>query len=122
MSITSLKKENRVKRHKRNRFYLAGTTERPRMAVFRSLNHIYVQIIDDEKGVTLCSASSVEKELREKKVTGGNKEGAKIVGTRIAEKAKAKGISNIVFDKGGFKYHGRVKDLADSARAAGLKF
>lgn len=122
MSIAYQKSKKRIKRHQRSRFYLAGTGAKPRLAVYRSINHIYAQIIDDEKGVTLVSASTVEKELREKKVKGGNKEGAKVIGTRIAERAKEKGISAVVFDKGGFKYHGRVKELAEGARAAGLKF
>ena len=115
------KKELRTRRHQRSRFYLKGTSERPRLSVFRSSNHIYAQIIDDEKGVTLVAASSVDKELKGK-VKGGNKEGAKQVGTAIAERAKGKGIDKVVFDKGGFKYHGRIKELADGARAGGLSF
>ena len=122
MSISNEKKVQRQKRHRRARFYLAGTTEKPRLAVFRSLHHIYAQIIDDDKGVTLVAASSIEKDMREKKISGGNKEGAKHVGTRIAEKAKEKGITTVVFDRGGCQYHGRVKELAEGARAAGLKF
>lgn len=122
MSVNSSKAEARIKRHHRSRFYLAGTSVRPRLAVFRSLNHIYAQIVDDEQGKTLVAASTVEKELRDQKVNGGNKTGAKIVGTRVAERAKEKGITQVVFDKGGFKYHGRVKELAEAARAAGLQF
>ncbi|RCK78494.1 MAG: LSU ribosomal protein L18p (L5e) [Candidatus Ozemobacter sibiricus] len=122
MNKANKKKEMRVKRHQRARFYLNGTSERPRLAVFRSLNHIYAQIIDDDKGITLVSASSVEKAAREKNVKGGNKEGARLIGTMIAERAKEKGITKVVFDKGGFKYHGRVKELADGARAGGLQF
>ena len=122
MSISNEKKVKRQKRHRRARFYLAGTSEKPRLAVFRSLHHIYAQIIDDDKGVTLVAASSVEKDMREKNVAGGNKEGAKQVGARIAEKAKEKGITAVVFDRGGCQYHGRVKELAEGARAAGLKF
>jgi len=122
MSIDNKKEQLRIRRHQRSRFYLAGTPEKPRLAVYRSLNHIYAQIIDDDKGVTLASASSVEKDLREKKVKGGNKDGAKSVGVKIAERAKEKGISSVVFDKGGYKYHGRVKELAEGARSAGLKF
>lgn len=122
MSVNNSKAEARIKRHKRSRFYLAGTPERPRLAVFRSLNHIYAQIVDDDAGKTLVAASTVEKELRDQKVKGGNKTGAKVVGTRIAERAKEKGITQVVFDKGGFKYHGRVKELAEAARAAGLQF
>ncbi len=122
MNKANKKKEMRVKRHERARFYLSGTTERPRLAVFRSLNHIYVQIIDDDKGITLAQASSAEKAARDQKVNGGNKAGARVVGTMIAERAKAKGITQVVFDKGGFKYHGRVKELAEGARAGGLQF
>ena len=122
MSLTSHKREKRIRRHKRSRFYLSGTTEQPRMAIFRSINHIYAQIIDDVKGVTLVSASSLEKECRDQSVKGGNKTGAKMIGARIAERALAKGITNVVFDKGGFKYHGRVKELAEAARKTGLKF
>jgi len=122
MSVRNFKKEQRQKRHARARFYLAGTRERPRLSVFRSLNHIYAQIIDDDKGETLVSASSVEKEMRDQKVTGGNKNGAKIIGARIAQRAAEKGITKVVFDRGGFKYHGRIKEFAESARSAGLKF
>jgi large subunit ribosomal protein L18 len=95
-----------------------GTQERPRLAIFRSLNHIYAQLIDDERAVTLASASSVEKDLRG--TTGGNVEAARRVGRAIAERAIAKGIEQVVFDRGGFRYHGRVKALADAAREAGL--
>jgi len=122
MNKTNRKSLMRVKRHDRARFYLSGTTQRPRLAVFRSLNNIYAQIIDDDKGVTLASASSIEKVAREKNVKGGNKQGARAVGTMIAERAKEKGIASVIFDKGGFKYHGRVKELADGARAGGLQF
>ena len=122
MSIKNNKTKMRQKRHQRSRFYLAGTSERPRLAVFRSLKHIYVQIIDDQKGITLVAASSSEKTMRDEKVNGGNKTGAKKVGAAIAERAKAKGITQVVFDKGGNRFHGRVKELADGAREAGLKF
>ncbi len=122
MSLTSHKKEQRVRRHKRSRFYFSGSSEQPRLAVFRSLKHIYVQVIDDVKGVTICSASTLEKDMREQKVNGGNKTGAKAIGTRIAERALAKGVTHVVFDRGGFQYHGRVKELAEAARQAGLKF
>ena len=115
------KRDLRVRRHRRSRYYLHGTSERPRLAVFRSLNHIYTQIIDDEKGITLVSASSADKELKGK-VIGGNKTGAKLVGQALAERAKSKGIDKVVFDKGGNKYHGRIKELADGARAGGLNF
>lgn len=105
-------------RHVRIRKSLTGTTEKPRLAVYRSLKHISAQIIDDTTGNTLVAASSVEKDLSAK----GNVEGAKAVGTKLAERAKEKGISTVVFDRGGFKYHGRVASLADGAREAGLEF
>ena len=95
-----------------------GTAERPRLAIFRSLNHIYAQLIDDARGATLASASSVEKDLRGS--TGGNIEAARRVGRAIAERAIAAGIEQVVFDRGGFRYHGRVKALSDAAREAGL--
>jgi large subunit ribosomal protein L18 len=109
----------RVKRHKRVRGKVSGTPERPRLNVFRSDKNIYAQIIDDVSGVTICAASSVEKGFDG---TGGNKEGAKKVGLAVAERAKAKGIENVVFDRGGYLYHGRIKELADGAREGGLNF
>ena len=115
------KKEMRQRRHARRRFYLSGTASRPRLAVFRSLKHIYAQIIDDEEGKTLVTASSLEKEVRGD-VNGGNKAGAKTIGQRIAKKAIDSGITTVVFDKGGYKYHGRIKELAEGAREGGLKF
>ncbi len=115
------KHEMRQRRHARSRFYLSGNAQKPRLAVFRSLKHIYAQIIDDESGETLVMASSLDKELRGS-TNGGNIGGAKVVGQKVAERAMAKGISAVVFDKGGYKYHGRVKELAEGARAAGLKF
>ncbi|MEW6712617.1 MAG: 50S ribosomal protein L18 [Candidatus Riflebacteria bacterium] len=115
------KKEMRQRRHARSRFHLSGTAQKPRLAVFRSLKHIYAQIIDDETGKTLITASSLDKELRST-VNGGNKSGAKQIGQKVAEKAMAKGITCVVFDRGGFQYHGRVKELAEGARSAGLKF
>ncbi len=115
------KKEMRVRRHNRSRFYLSGNAEKPRLAVFRSLKHIYAQVINDETGETIAMASSLDKELRGS-TNGGNKDGAKAVGAKVAERAIAKGVSTVVFDKGGYKYHGRVKELADGARSAGLKF
>jgi large subunit ribosomal protein L18 len=108
----------RQARHQRLRKTLAGTEAKPRLAVYRSLKHIYAQIIDDSTGTTLAAASSQEKDLE----AGGNREGAKQVGTRLAERAKEKGITGVVFDRGGFKYHGRVASLADGAREAGLEF
>ena len=104
--------------HRRIRRKVRGTTERPRLAVYRSLNHIYAQIVDDEKAQTLASASTTEKELRSS--TGGNVEAAKRVGRVIAERALAAGIDRVVFDRGGYLYHGRVKALTDAARASGL--
>ena len=115
------KKEMRKRRHARSRFYLSGTTQKPRLAVFRSLKHIYAQVIDDSTGETMVMASSLDKDIRAS-VTGGNRNGAKAIGQRVAEKAMAKGITAVVFDKGGYKYHGRVKELAEGARSAGLKF
>jgi large subunit ribosomal protein L18 len=105
--------------HKRIRRKLSGTPERPRLAVFRSVAHIYAQVIDDSKGQTLVSASSVEKAS---KTNGGNVASAKNIGRVIAERAKEKGINRVVFDRGGYQYHGRVKALADAAREAGLEF
>jgi large subunit ribosomal protein L18 len=101
---------------------LAGTPERPRLAVFRSQAHIYAQVIDDDAGKTLCSASTLDKDLKEKAGKGANVASAKAVGQLIANRAKEKGIEAVVFDRGGFQYHGRIKALADAAREAGLKF
>ena len=109
----------RRKRHKRVRGKISGTPERPRLNVFRSEKHIYAQIIDDIKGVTLCSASSVEKGFEG---SGSNKEGARKVGKAVAERAAAKGVETVVFDRGGYIYHGRVQELAEAAREGGLKF
>lgn len=106
--------------HGRIRKKVKGTAARPRLAIFRSLNHIYAQVIDDEKGATLCSASTVEKSAGVG--NGGNAEAAKAVGKLIAERAKDKGITQVVFDRGGYIYHGRVKSLAEAAREAGLQF
>ncbi len=107
----------RLRRHKRVRKAVSGTAACPRLCVFRSLKNIYAQIIDDVKGATLVSASSLELEGN-----GGNKEAAKAVGELVAKKALEKGIENVVFDRGGYIYHGRVQELADGAREAGLKF
>ncbi len=104
--------------HRRIRRKLRGSTARPRLAVYRSLNHIYAQVIDDFEGQTLVSASTTEKELRG--ATGGNLEAARRIGKTIAERAIAKGISSVVFDRGGYLYHGRIKALTDAAREAGL--
>lgn len=113
------RKESRVKRHMRVRKKLSGTSERPRLAVFRSEKNIYAQIIDDVAGKTLVSASSVEKEFEG---AGSNKEAAKKVGEVIAKRAIEKGITEVVFDRGGYIYHGRVEELAAGAREAGLQF
>jgi len=113
------KKEIRNRIHRRIRRKLRGTTERPRLAVFRSVAHIYAQVIDDSEGKTLVSASSVDKAGKTK---GGNVAAAKAIGTLVAGRAKEKGITRVVFDRGGYQYHGRVKALADAARAAGLEF
>jgi large subunit ribosomal protein L18 len=110
--------EIRTAIHTRIRRKVRGTTERPRLAVYRSLNHIYAQLIDDDKAQTIASASTTEKSLGLK--TGGNIEAAKKIGQAIAERALAAGVSTVVFDRGGYLYHGRVKALTDAARAAGL--
>ncbi len=112
----------RLKRHQRVRNKVFGTPEKPRMCVFRSAKNISVQIIDDTKGHTLVAASSTDKDLKGQISYGGNKEAAKIVGEAVAKKALAAGIETVSFDRGGFLYHGRVKELADGAREAGLKF
>ena len=117
----SSKDKTRRRIHQRLRNRLAGSPERPRLNVYRSLNHIYVQLIDDLKGETLVSANSAEGKKGERRA-GGNLAAAKSVGKNIAERAKAKGIEKVVFDRGGYIYHGRVKALADSAREAGLQF
>jgi large subunit ribosomal protein L18 len=129
----SSKNDVRVRVHSRIRQRVRGTGERPRLAVFRSLSHIYAQVIDDRKGHTLAAASSGEKKSDEKKSekpsaekgktpNGGNVAGAEQVGKLIAERAKANGVTKVVFDRGGYLYHGRVKALADAARKAGLEF
>ena len=109
-------------RHRTIRLKVSGTAEFPRLAVYRSTKHIYTQLIDDENNVTIASASSNDKDLREELKHGGNIEAAKVVGAAIAKKAKLKGIECVVFDRGGFLYHGRVAALADAAREAGLMF
>ncbi|MFY9232905.1 MAG: 50S ribosomal protein L18 [Fimbriimonadaceae bacterium] len=114
----STRSELRVSRHDRLRKTVAGTPERPRLAVFRSLRHIYAQIIDDTTGTTLVAASTAEKDL----AGASNKDSAKKIGAEIGKRATAKGIKRVVFDRGGFQYHGRVATLADAAREAGLEF
>jgi large subunit ribosomal protein L18 len=110
--------EHRQRIHKRIRQRVTGTGDRPRLAVFRSLKHIYAQVIDDKRGQTIAAASSLEKAS----AAGGNVAGAKAVGQLVAERAIEKGIKQVVFDRGGFLYHGRLKALADAAREAGLEF
>nr|WP_164925411.1 50S ribosomal protein L18 [Thermanaerovibrio acidaminovorans] len=114
--------EMRKMRHRRLRRKLVGSPECPRLAVFGSLKHIYAQIIDDQAGHTLVSASTMEKDLRAELKSTGNQDAARQVGKRLAERALAKGITTVVFDRGGHMYHGRVKALAEAAREAGLKF
>ncbi len=114
--------EAREKRHRRVRKYIAGTPERPRLSVFRSLAEIYVQVIDDQAGNTIASASTVDQELREQLKGLKKTEQAKLVGKTVANRAKDKGVKEVVFDRGGYKYIGRVKALADAAREAGLEF
>ena len=120
MALTKIERRQRI--HYRIRKVVSGTAERPRLAVFRSNNQIYAQFIDDVKGVTLCSASSIDKELLESCKGKNGVAQAAIVGKAAAERAKAAGISDVVFDRGGYLYHGRVKSLADAAREGGLKF
>jgi len=116
------KNEIRLRIHTRIRRKMTGTAERPRLAVFRSVAHIYAQVIDDAKGSTVVAASSLEKSNRDTLKTGGNLEAAKVIGKAVAERAKEKGIRQVVFDRGGYQYHGRIKALADAAREAGLEF
>jgi large subunit ribosomal protein L18 len=118
MAALRTKDASRKMRHERMRKHLAGSTERPRLSVFRSLKHLSAQIIDDSTGQTLVAASTLEKDLK----AGANKDGAKTVGAKLAERAKAKGVTKVVFDRGGYRYHGCVKSLADGARDGGLEF
>ena len=113
---------HRKRVHDRVRTRVSGTTERPRLCVYRSLGHIYAQVIDDHSGKTLVSASSVDGETKKNLKGGGNIAAAKVIGKAVAERAKAAGVQKVVFDRGGYKYHGRVKALADAAREAGLQF
>jgi len=120
---TNSRKQQTQKRHRRLRRHLSGTANRPRLAVFRSNNHIYAQVIDDEAQNTLCSASTVDKELRAGlKANGGSCDASVAVGELVAKRAIAKGIQQVVFDRGGNLYHGRIKALANAAREAGLQF
>lgn len=116
------KNKERQRRHLRVRKKLSGTAETPRLCVYRSLNHIYVQLIDDTKGVTICSASTMEKEVKAEIADMTKTEAAKVVGKKAAEKALAKGVKDVVFDRGGYLYTGRVQAVADGAREAGLNF
>ncbi len=121
MGRTNDRKQRRQRIRYRIRKVVSGTAERPRLTVFRSLRNVYAQMVDDAHGVTLVSASTREVALREGLPHGGNRTAGKAVGQAIAERAQAKGISAVVFDRGGFRYHGVVKELAEAARAAGLK-
>ena len=112
----------RVMRHSRVRRTVKGTPQRPRLAVFRSLNHIYAQVIDDTQGVTLAAASTLESQVHKQKNGKPKSEVSTLVGALIAQRAKEKGISEVVFDRGGYKYHGRIKSLADAARNGGMVF
>ena len=122
MSRTSDRKLRRVRIKRRYRHLVRGTTSRPRFAVYRSLRHVYAQIIDDERGITLASASTLEKDVAGGKKNAGNRESAATIGQLIADRAKSQGIKAVVFDRGGFQYHGVIRAIADAARDAGLKF
>jgi large subunit ribosomal protein L18 len=120
--ITRDRRQPRDKRHFRLRRWVRGSAQRPRLAVFRSLGHIYAQLVDDDAGRTVLAVDSRSKDFLGTHKTGGNVAAAKAVGALLAEKARATGINQVVFDRGGYKYHGRVKALADAARAGGLTF
>jgi large subunit ribosomal protein L18 len=122
MITKSDKNKARLKRHLRVRKKIQGTAERPRLNIFRSSKHMYAQLIDDVKGVTIAAASTQDKELKDGIGNGGNTEAARKVGALIAERAKKSGVEKVVFDRGGYLYHGRVQALADAAREAGLEF
>jgi large subunit ribosomal protein L18 len=122
MNPNKLKTIRRSRRKRRVRKDVYGTKDRPRLTVFRSLKNIYAQIIDDDRGVTVCSASTRAKDLRGGVTYGGNTEAAKAIGKVLAERAQAAGVTAVAFDRNGYKYHGRIKALADAAREAGLKF
>ncbi len=117
-----LKQALRLKRHHRLRKKIVGTAERPRLSIYRSLSNIYAQVIDDAEGRTMVAASTLDPEIKSQIKYGGNKDAAKLVGALIAKRALEQGIKQVVFDRGGFKYHGRVAALADGAREAGLQF
>jgi large subunit ribosomal protein L18 len=120
--ITKDRRASRELRHRRIRRYIRGSAERPRLAIFRSLNHIYAQLVDDASGRTLVAVDSRSAEFRQEHRTGGNVAAATAVGALLAQKARASGVERVVFDRGGYQYHGRVKALADAARAGGLVF
>lgn len=122
MITKTSRKEQRQLVHKRVRTKVRGTSNRPRLNVYRSLKQIYAQVIDDLAGVTLVAASTLDPEVRKIISSGGNLAGAKVVGKVVGERARAKGIEKVVFDRGGYRYHGRIKALADAAREAGLQF
>ena len=116
------RKQRRHRIHLRIRKVVAGTAERPRLVVFRSLSNVYAQLVDDTEGATLAAASTIEQDLRKALKNCGNRAAGRVVGKAIAERAKDKGITSVVFDRAGFRYHGVVKELADAAREAGLQF
>ena len=122
MAKKNSRNDKRINRHARVRRDVFGTPEKPRLCVYRSLSNIFAQVIDDVSGKTLVSASTLDKEIKEQLAYGGNKEAAKAVGESLGKRALEKGIETVYFDRGGFLYHGRVKELADGARSAGLKF
>lgn len=122
MSKIRTRLERHLKKHKRVRRTIQGTAQRPRLCVYRSLAQIYAQVIDDNAGQTLVSASSLDKEFRSGNGKGSNRDGARQVGLLLAKRAQEKGVQEVIFDRGGFLYHGRVKSLAEGAREGGLKF
>ena len=122
MSRLKDRKQRRTKIKRRSRQHVRGTAQRPRLAVFRSLRHLYAQIIDDERGVTIAAVSTLEKASAGDLSSTGNRQAGKRVGELIAERAKSQGVDSVVFDRGGFQYHGVIRAIADGAREAGLKF
>jgi large subunit ribosomal protein L18 len=122
MSAVKDRKQRRARIKRRYRGVVRGTADRPRLSVYRSLRYVYVQVIDDDAGLTLASASTLDKETAGELKSGGNCEAGKVLGKLVAERAKEKGVENVVFDRGGFPYHGVVRAVADGAREAGLKF
>jgi len=120
--MTVNKELGRIRRHNRIRKRIIGTKDKPRMSVHRSINNITIQLIDDIEGITLCAVSTADKDFRQKHKTGGNVKASEALGGLIAKAAHSKGIKKVVFDRGGYLYHGRIKALADSARKAGLEF